>query len=235
MERGHASVELKIPEALLERLTSLEISANGNLSGRHLYPLLWDCRNLETLVLDFPDCCFDESYGEPYDRFRESGVLLPNLHALRIENAHNVTGLELLRMPVLVELSILFEPDTAEIYINDTEDEFARLVRGHAASNSALRSLTIQGGFLAKDTLYNVLRNLTALTELTLDNVEFPRDVFSKLYAPVACLPELNTLKLPNLWVDVDKLLRLSEFLEERHAVLETSRGYWVESSDSED
>ncbi|TEB15827.1 hypothetical protein FA13DRAFT_820653 [Coprinellus micaceus] len=141
----------------------------------------------------------------------------------------------LLRMPVLVELSILFEPDTAEIYINDTEDEFARLVRGHAASNSTLRSLTIQGGFLAKDTLYNVLRNLTALTELTLDNVEFPRDVFSKLYAPVACLPELNTLKLPNLWVDVDKLLRLSEFLEERHAVLETSRGYWVGSSDSED
>ncbi|TEB40211.1 hypothetical protein FA13DRAFT_1704264 [Coprinellus micaceus] len=86
MERGHASVELKIPEALLERLTSLEISANGNLSGRHLYPLLRDCRNLETLVLDFPDCCFDESYGEPYDRF-----LMTSGGHVRVEVVYKVT------------------------------------------------------------------------------------------------------------------------------------------------
>lgn len=232
----HKSVELKIPPALLERLISLTLSPS--ICGRHLYPLLQQCRNLERLILDHGDGCFEESYGPHYDRASQSGVVMPKLQFLSIQNTLNVTGLEVLRMPALVELSIMFS-DVDEAYFDDSRGldcQFGTFVAGHLESNLTLRSLTIQGGNFAANTLFNVLRKLTALTNLTLDRSYYPRNLFLKLSVPIPCLSNLRYLRLLDLSRNVERFLHLSEFVGERGIALETSRydgEVWGSDSDS--
>lgn len=127
-------------------------------------------------------------------------------------------------MPALVDLSITFEDTFRELYIDvQYERWFATLVCGHAASNATLRSLELEGGTYADDALFIVLRSLTALEHLTLDQAEHSNDLFSKLSTPTQYLASLKTLKLLNLYCDVEELVYLAEFVEDRAVQLEIS------------
>ncbi|KAJ3546458.1 hypothetical protein NMY22_g2048 [Coprinellus aureogranulatus] len=222
-EESHTAVELKIPSALLERLTYLYLS--GNICGRHLYPLLRQCRNLNKLTLNYEGHIFEESYGPPYEEALQSGVFLPKLRTLTILDAFNVTGLEVLKMPALVELAICFAEDV-EVYVKDREGperQFGMLVSGHLETNTTLRSLTIERGDFAENTLYDTLRRLTALEHLTLDQVSYPRDMFLKLSTPIPYLSKLKTLGLFHVYGNIEKIQHLSDFVEERGIELATS------------
>ncbi|TEB40180.1 hypothetical protein FA13DRAFT_58571 [Coprinellus micaceus] len=167
-------------------------------------------------------------------RVSREGLSLPKLRTLQIHqvNAWFLVDLEVLDMPTLQECSILLAKDdwvpfdvpggdmdaTVDVYLGSC---LATLVRGDLKFIAQLQTLRITNGIFPDDTLLDILRDLYSLKHLTLDNVIFDEELFTKLLTPSRHLPQLRTLNLLNVHVE---FVGLGEFVKQSGVELSISR-----------
>ncbi|KAJ3539284.1 hypothetical protein NMY22_g4804 [Coprinellus aureogranulatus] len=207
-----------IEASVLRRLTSFNLTCDW--PAKHIYKPLRHCSNLETLHLNlggagavWPNALVDHPRTIP----------LPRLKRLVLENVQPefVRTFQLLEMPALTELSIQFSfdgwdpSDGFNYFHGDLGTSFSTFLHGTLGTAYTLKDLQIINGEFLDNTLFDALHDLSSLKHLTLDNVVFKPDLFSKLSSRNAML-KLESLYLQRLHMKREKLSGLQAFVDKR-------------------
>jgi hypothetical protein len=226
----------------LKDLTTLGLS--GNMSAAHIFKLLQRCASLRQLMLDLCMGEFNNWNDEPFMlHISQVGLTLPQLASLELRQVplEALGGLSLLRCPRLRELSIMFgkvgwQMGSEDVGYNDVfgrrvGSRFAAFLRGDTTSDSTLESLRIEHGIFEEDTLFKSLQPLSSITDLTLVNVAFSPDLFTKLSTPTMHLPQLRvltTLSLPLQENRFQSIQQIRGFAQEQGVELWMSQDMWA-------
>lgn len=224
-------------------LTVLNISTN--FSADHIFKIIVRCVVLESLDLslwlgDFG--YWDE--GDPWMAgVAENGLILPSLRSLQLRQVplDALGTLGFLKCPILRELSIMFgrEEWTAgdsDVVYDDVINarfgpSFAAFLRGDPNCPPMLQRLHLQHGIFEGNTLFDTLQPLSSITHLTLENIVFDKDLFTKLSTPTRSLPQLKVMKALKLQFEGHhQVIRsLQAFARSRSAELWMSPEMWDE------
>ncbi|KAJ3534783.1 hypothetical protein NMY22_g6767 [Coprinellus aureogranulatus] len=221
-----SNVDLVIKPEVLKNLISLELKCDW--LGCVAYKMLQHCANLSELKLDLGRGLFNDYDPQlPWmKQILQEGLCLEHLQILHLKDVYAsfLDDLELLQLPALLELSILFgyadwswDGDDDSINIDaETGHSLSALTRGAVDSGSKLQVLCITNGVFEDDTLLNVIRDLSSLERLTLNNVIFGADLFPKLPALVQRLPNLQAVEMHGIHPRDDEgvLVALRDSLE---------------------
>lgn len=227
---------LQIPHSNLRHLTSFELSFGDFLEIYYhaLFATLGHCEALETLRIDFSFA--DLIHLDPQSPY--PSIVLPNLRHLDLGQVNwPFDCLKKIKMPLLRELRISFSEKgdggglgTVICSVGDPKphgtydgQELSDFIRGGEDTNTQLCSLHINAVCLHNDTLFHILRDLSALKHLRLECIQFlptrPEvDDFAKLMAHTPpCVPNLTKLEVLNLkHTDYREIGSLDSFVEER-------------------
>ncbi|KAF6745483.1 hypothetical protein DFP72DRAFT_1051377 [Ephemerocybe angulata] len=185
--RWPGSLKLNIPSALLERLTSFDISCGW--SGPHIPAMLQHCSNLEHLSVDLAYMKLDMEEEDIAEQpFPLDGILLPKLRTLQLRrHSEDVHILDHLIAPALTSLDIGlggYQIAREEVNANGTEedkhfvvDSVVNFIQKRSKCQANLRSLRLYDVDLADpEDLIKLMDAFPSLTHLTLDKVTLPPD-----------------------------------------------------------
>jgi hypothetical protein len=205
----------------LERLTSFTLFCNWD-GTQWLEDALGQCVNLETLTLNFMDARWGCNRDQPdTERLLASGLLLPKVHTLRLQNVYPVSIdiLDALKAPQLVELDINFQSD--DDHVDWVFSYFVLSFLERSECEATLCSLHLRHAFIKAEELAATLSHLPFLTHLTLEDiVGNPQVRYCDTWhllkkPPLEKLPNLETLELLDLQPNFSPY-SLSEFLKSR-------------------
>ena len=170
------------------------------------------------------------------------GLTLPQLASLKLRQVplDALGALSLLRCPKLRELAIMFgkagwqmgseDVDYSDVFRDHVGSQLAAFLREDPTSDSTLETIYIEHGIFEEDTLFKCLQPLTSITHLTLANVAFSPDLFTKLSTPSMHLPQLlvMTILSPRLQDNrFQTIQRVRSFAQERGVSLWMSPEMW--------
>ncbi|RXW23157.1 hypothetical protein EST38_g2684 [Candolleomyces aberdarensis] len=198
-----SDVPLHVPSDVLQRLTCLTFTSDW--TGDHGLQLLEHCQNVETLTLDILS---KNPFGNPSNftpsELTDSIVHLPQLRSLHLRRLLPVAVNMFLFLdtPNLVSLDIQLFPPEPEM--TPEASSFAKTVLSfieRSGCQSTLRHLCIRDCPFTDEELAALLRGLSFITHLTLDDVPIKENgnVFHKLCFPTLALPHLQALELLEL------------------------------------
>ncbi|KAJ3547999.1 hypothetical protein NMY22_g1434 [Coprinellus aureogranulatus] len=200
------SLDVNIPEDVLERLTTLRLTCNWTVD--FVLKILRYCTAAKSIEIDSGPA--DGAEGDWRDiafmaQIRAEGICLPRLEALTLSGLYlNVLGdLKHLRLPSLAKLSIYFgiQEDSDGLAVPVAEDRHSRdlatfLLGGDPPGQPTLLSLELANvDFEWHNTLFNAIHAASSLRELTLNWVTFEENLFQR-WRSGSYLPNLKVLKL---------------------------------------
>jgi hypothetical protein len=211
---------IDVPPSVLQRLTTFNLTCNW--TADYVLKLLQHCTNVETLNVDFGDGIYNEwSRDNPFmQSIAEGGIVLPKCHTLELCSMWIpvVADLHLLKLPALRNLSITFGEEYW--YVGEEDEDIMSPQSAHdlpsfLRGNATLESLTITSGVLKGDTLFDVLKCSSSLKHLTVNNVAFSADVFSKISSQ-RLLPRLESIDFLLMHRTKEEIGGLQHLVEDR-------------------
>ena len=202
---GH---EVGLQPEVLGRLTTLELTCDWSLDA--IFKLLQHSLALKCLTATFAYTDSDWSNSSLASALLTAGgLVLPNIRkcALHELTSNGCLGganvLSCLKLPALVEFEISFGKDDRDSWcpLRDRGDHLVdsiivgRLAAFLQGSQSTLQQVTIARVHFSNGGLFTVLKNLYAITELTLCGVSFDAVFFEKI-SPQVYFPKLHNLNI---------------------------------------
>ncbi|RXW15824.1 hypothetical protein EST38_g10025 [Candolleomyces aberdarensis] len=196
------NVPLPLPQNLLERLSTFTLRCDWD-GTRWLEAALGHCVNVETLTVDFIREFWWEYRSE---RLLNSGLLLPKLRTLRLQNvvADTIDVLQVLKAPQLVELDIDFDTDEQHYDWELSKPLLSFIERSKC--DTTLRLFHLRYACIRTQDLSATLCGLPFLTHLTLEGIStetsFIEASVQREHGLGPLLPNLETLDFLQLQPD---------------------------------